>query len=373
MDRGVGRMEGRLALWRAERLVFREAGRRGVFAGRAREMSPRSRNWGGSGHARVMEMSNRRRFLGSLAQGAAAAVTYAYGAGGLQARAAVPRGWKTAIGLNGVLSGSAKYRKNYPIWEVLDMAAREGFDGVELVSDWPQGGYPAAEEGERIRALRRFYDAYGLRIFSIQLGAEGAFAPDEPTRKAWVRQVGDRLRFARQVGCECVGLWPGGGLRGQTLDAALSRLALSFREVAEIASGENILTAVEIEPPFVFNTEEHLRRILDETAHPNLKAIYDPSHFDLMNGSTGNPHEMLQRLGVARIGYLHLTDTDGTLRDGGTSKHLPCGDGHAKIATSLRLLQQGGFKGWAMIDAWEVPDAYDAYRKGLRMIREMRR
>jgi len=28
--------------------------------------------------------------------------------------------WKTAVGLNGFQSGTRKYHKNYPIWEVLD-------------------------------------------------------------------------------------------------------------------------------------------------------------------------------------------------------------------------------------------------------------
>jgi sugar phosphate isomerase/epimerase len=69
------------------------------------------------------------------------------------------------------------------------------------------------------------------------------------------------------------------------------------------------LAAFEIEPPFVFNTEDHLRRILAGTDHPALKTIYDPSHFGLMNGSTGRPHEMLRRIGVGNIGYVHLTDT----------------------------------------------------------------
>jgi sugar phosphate isomerase/epimerase len=103
--------------------------------------------------------------------------------------------------------------------------------------------------------------------------------------------------------------------------------------------------------------------------HPNLKVIYDPSHFDLMNGSTGRPHELLARVGVSNIGYLHLTDTDGTLRDGGTSKHLACGDGQANIPTSLRILREGQFRGWIMIDAWEIPDPYDACRKGYGAIR----
>lgn len=308
----------------------------------------------------------RREFVAGVGTGVAGAACTRVLAAGSGSRPA----WKTAVGLNGFQSGAHKYKKTYPLWEVLDFVAREGFDGVELVGDWPQGPYPASGEAERIRALRRLYDAYGLRVFSIQLGAEGAFAPDAGTRKAWLDEFRDRVGMARQLGCACLGLWPGGGLRGQTLDEALQRLALSFREAAKVAMEAGILTAFEIEPPFVFNREEHVRRILSLADHPNLKAIYDPSHYDLMNGSSGKPHEMLGRVGVKNIGYLHFTDTDGTLRDGSTSKHLAAGEGHANLPESLRVLREGGFAGWIMIDAWEIPDPYDACRKGLRMIRE---
>ncbi|HQH73778.1 MAG TPA: sugar phosphate isomerase/epimerase family protein, partial [bacterium] len=155
---------------------------------------------------------------------------------------------------------------------------------------------------------------------------------------------------------------------GQTIGEALNRLAESFHAAADIAAGLGLIPAFEIEPPFVFNTEEHMRQILEKANHPALKVIYDPSHFDLMNGSSGKPHEMLLRIGVENIGYLQLTDTDGTLRDGGTSKHLPCGDGHAQIDISLQILRDRGFKGWIMIDGWEIPDQYDAARKGKQAI-----
>jgi sugar phosphate isomerase/epimerase len=282
--------------------------------------------------------------------------------------AAAYRPWKIAFGLNGFQSGTHKYKKNYPIWEVLDFASHNGFDGIELVSDWPAGGYPSAGEADRIRALRRLYDSFGLRIFSIQLGAAGAFAPEAGQRQQWLKEFRDRAQFAKQAGCDCVGLWPGGGLRGQTIDQAIDRLCESFRDAGKIAGDLGLLAAFEIEPPFVFNTEAHYKRILDQTNHPALKGIYDPSHFDLMNGSTGRPHELLRRVGVQHIGYVHFTDSDGTLRDGGTSKHLACGDGHVDIAASLRTLREGGFSGWIMIDSWEIPDPYDACLKGKQAI-----
>ena len=133
------------------------------------------------------------------------------------------------------------------------------------------------------------------------------------------------------------------------------------------------MAAFEIEPPFVFNTEEHLKRILEGVNHPHFKTLYDPSHFDLMNGSTGKPHEMLSRIGVENIGYVHFTDTDGTLRDGGTSKHLPCGEGHIDVEASLKTLAEGGFEGWIMFDAWEVPDPYEACVKGKQCVGEFPR
>src|SRR5208283_4542548 len=113
----------------------------------------------------VNSSMNRRSALKVLAGSVAASVVplAALGQGSEQK-------WKTAIGLNGFQSGSRKYHKNYPIWEVLDFASQHGFDGVELVSDWPSGGYPAVNETARVRALRRLYDSFGLRIFSIQLG-----------------------------------------------------------------------------------------------------------------------------------------------------------------------------------------------------------
>jgi sugar phosphate isomerase/epimerase len=279
-----------------------------------------------------------------------------------------PDGWKTAVGMNGFSSSSTKYGKTYPIWEVLDFISKSGFKGIEWVEGWPMGGYPRSGEPGRIDALRRMTDAYGLQIFSIQTGASDAFSPDKAAREQWLAGFRDHAAFAKAAGCDCIGMWPGGGLRGQSIDQAIERLCASFRQAAVIAGELGLIAAFEIEPPFAFNTEDHMRRILAGAGESGLKVIYDPSHFDLMNGSTGRPHEMLARIGPSHVGYVQFTDTDGTLRDGGTSKHLACGDGHVDITKSFETLWEGGFRGWVMIDAWEIPDPCDACLKGKKAI-----
>jgi sugar phosphate isomerase/epimerase len=282
------------------------------------------------------------------------------------------RRWRTAFGLNGFMSSESQFGNAFPIWEVLDFAQREGFEGIELVEGWPRGMYPGADDEARIAMLRGLLARYNVKAFSIQTGAAGAFRKDKSAREAWLKDFARWARFARKAGCEAIGLWPGGGLDGQTLDQAIDALVGSLREVAKIVSDEELLASVEIEPPFVFHTIDDLIKIIDGAGHPLVKGMYDPSHFDLMNGGKGKPEELLERFGVERLGYIHLTDTDGTLF-GGTSKHLPCGDGHVDIRKSLEILWKGGYEGWIMIDPWMTRDPYDACRKGRIAIETARR
>lgn len=277
--------------------------------------------------------------------------------------------WKTAIGLNGFMSSAKKYGLNFPIWEILDYAGRAGFDGVELVRGWPMGDYPSANQKGRVASLKRLYDQYGLQVFSIQASGKGSFAADKRMRQDFVKMIREQVKFAKAVGCDCIGIWPGGPLGGQTLDEAIKHFAGSMREAAKIADDSGLIAAFEIEPPFVFRSEDSLKRILELANDQRVKTIYDSSHFDLFSGSTGKPHEMLKRIGVENIGYVHFTDTDGTIRDGGTSKHLAAGDGHLDVPASFKTLKDGGFKGWIMIDSWQIPDPYDASTKGLAAIR----
>lgn len=281
--------------------------------------------------------------------------------------AAKPR-WKTAIGLNGFQSSAAKYGKSFPIKDVLDFAARTRFDGVELVPNWPppMTDYPAPDDAEAIRAIRRLYESAGLQVFAIQTWAAGAFDPNPAVRKAWLERWQRQASFAKAAGAECIGLWPGGPLGQQTIEQAIDRLSESFREVWKIAADLGLTASFEIEPPFVFNCEQHIVQILERV--PAARTHLDPSHYDLMSGGKGQVRDMLKRIGVKRIGYVHLTDCDGTLRDGGTSKHLPCGEGHIDIAGVLATLREGGFEGWIMVDAWETPDPYLASLKGKQAI-----
>lgn len=278
--------------------------------------------------------------------------------------------WKTAVGLNAFMSSVIKYDTVYPDWEALDHISRSGFDGVELAPKWPLGGYPRANEPERIAALRRMFDYYDLQIFSIQTSATDSFSPDDAIRRRWLEDFEQWAILAKEIGCECLGTWPDGELGNQTLEEATARFTESMNAAAHIAAKHGLTVGFELEPVFIFQGIDTLNTIMAEAFARTspLKIIYDHSHFDWLNGGTGKPHELLERIGVEHISYVHLTDTDGTQRPGGSTKHLACGDGYIDLTASYQTLLDGGFKGWVMVDAWAVPDVYYAFDKGMASI-----
>ncbi len=315
-----------------------------------------------------MTISRREWMVDSVVMGAA--LVGMSGVAGAQRSA--PE-WKCGLGLNGFMSSADRYKKTYPLWEVLDFSVKEGFDGIELVEGWPMGGYPGPEEKERIAALKRMYDQYGLRIYTFQTGGSGCYTADANARKEWLADWQNKVRLARELGCVFIGHWPGGGLEGnKDVGEAIQRLAESYREAAKMCADAGLHLSFEIEPPFLFHSLEHLQEILSAVNHPACRTNYDPSHFDVMSGSKGKPEEMLKTLGVQHIGHVHLTDTDGTLF-GGTSKHLPCGDGHCDMQASLKTLWEGGYNGWIMIDGWLIEDVYRAAHQGIQAIKKAQR
>ncbi|HOH42763.1 MAG TPA: sugar phosphate isomerase/epimerase family protein [Candidatus Hydrogenedentes bacterium] len=311
--------------------------------------------------------SSRRHFLaGSLLAGA---VVLAKSSPLTAAAASADAPWKCGVGLNGFMSSGDHFKKTYPLWEILDYAAQAGFNGVELVEGWPMGGYPDYEEEKRVAALRRLYNQYGLQIYTMQTGGADSYASSAEARREWLARFRRLATLCKALGGDFIGHWPGGGLEGnKTVDEAIKHLGSSYREASKICADLGMHMSFEIEPPFLFNTYEHLIGILEAADHPACRTNYDPSHFDVMSGSKGKPEDMLKRLGVQHIGHVHLTDTDGT-QFNGTSTHLPCGEGHCDIQASLHLLHEGGFKGWIMIDAWMTEDAYYTTQKGIDAVR----
>ena len=273
--------------------------------------------------------------------------------------------WKFAIGLNGFGSSETHHGKRYAYEEILEFARREGFEGIELWRDW-RDGYPDPDDDEAIRAARETIESYGLQVFSIQAGVRGVnpVSGDGAERAEYTARLQRQVDLAAKFGCDAMGLWSAGREPdGLGEDPLIERFADVVRPVARYALESGILLAIEGEPPLLINSAARYRKLFDAVGLDEFKAIFDPSHFDVLGGARGRPEDLLLELGVSRIGYVQFCDGDSTLRPfpnggPGTSRHLPCGDGVYDIPKLCSILSEGGFRGWFQMDSWGTEDAY---------------
>ena len=279
---------------------------------------------------------------------------------------AKPSPWKLAVGLNGFGSSETHHGKKYDYNEILSFARDEGFAGIELWRSW-RGGYPDPQDDEAIKATRDKIESYGLQAFSIQSGVRGLnpVSADAAERATYAEELKAYVDLAVKLGCADMGVWPSGkgAADGLEEDQMIERFANALGPVVSYAREQGIPVSIEGEPPLIINQPSHYHKLL--AAVPDLKIIFDPSHFDILGGAKGRPEDLLLELGVDKIGYIQFSDGDSTLRPfpaggAGTSRHLPCGQGVYDIPKLCKILHYGGFAGWFQMDSWATEDAYDA-------------
>jgi sugar phosphate isomerase/epimerase len=136
------------------------------------------------------------------------------------------------------------------------------YDGIEL---FPLYHSPLPENSKEIKKLKSFYDEQGLEIPAIQSVSGGSLAdPDDDKRKEYVNNVKKQIRFAAEIGATfSVALYPGPIPPGMTPQKALKILINSYCDIVGEAEKLNVILNMETEPPFIVNTPEIAREVLD--------------------------------------------------------------------------------------------------------------
>ncbi len=295
-------------------------------------------------------ITRRGLLCGAMASAAAGAMANLAAAED-STRAAHPKRWKTAVGLNGFESVRS-YGYRMDLQEVLEFVRVCGFDGVELV-DWPEP-YPRTDE--QARAVKRMYDRLGLEIMTLQgRGMDGSCgSADAASRNRYLTHLKHQVDLLHGWGCKFIAVWSGGPV-GPGSEEYCKWTAETWAELTEYAQQYGMYVTTEPEPVMATHTFELLHKLVDWIDSPHFYVTFDPSHSTIMG--EGDPMTFLREF-RSRIGHVHFTDTDGTRRNGGTSKHLTLGDGKLDLLSLLRELKDQGYDKWIMLDLWRLPDIY---------------
>ncbi len=269
------------------------------------------------------------------------------------------RKWKIALGENGFWSSEISFGATYTPSEILAHAKEMNYDGIEL---FPVYHSPLPEKSGEIKKMKSLYSEQGLEIPAIQSVSGGSLAdPDDDKRKEYVNNVKKQIRFAAEIGATfSVALYPGSIPPGMPPQKALRILINSYCDIAGEAEKLNVTLNMETEPPFIVNTPEIAKEVLDRVNSKNFKVLWDFSHVNVI--SNGDPIGYLKLIG-GRIGWTHVTDNDGSRRyfsaiGAKTSTHLPLGWGELDYTNIIRSLLEYGYTGWWQVDLWEYPEQF---------------
>jgi len=273
------------------------------------------------------------------------------------------RKWKIALGENGFWSSDIDYGTTYTASQVLAHAKELDYDGIELFLIYHS---PLPEKSSEVKKLKSLYNEQGMEIPAIQSSSGGSLAdPDSKKRKEYVDNVKKQIRFAAEIGAtHSVALYPGSIPDGLTKLKALELLIESYCDITGEAERLKVTLNMETEPPFIVNTPDIAKEVLDRVGSKNFKILWDFSHVNVI--SNGDPIGYLKLVG-GRVGWTHVIDNDGSRRyfspiGARTSTHLPLGWGELDYANIIRSLLEYGYGGWWQVDLWECPELFQASR-----------
>lgn len=244
------------------------------------------------------------------------------------------------IGINLLLWTGHVTQAHFPILKALKAT---GYDGVEIPL------FDASDVGH-YQQLGALLDDLGLaRTVTAVIPDEdhSPISPDPASRRKAVDHLSHVIDCAHALGAEVLaGPWyqPLGVFSGQgPQEIELERCADVHRKVAGNARDAGLICALEPLNRFeayLLNSCEQTSAYLDRLDEPGFGIHYDSFHAHIEEKDPLAALETAMR--KAHVSHVHISEND---------RGTP-GQGHAKIAETIRLLKANGYDGWLTIEAF---------------------
>ena len=247
-----------------------------------------------------------------------------------------------------------------PLAEVLRVARRVGWDGIELRrADFAR----AAERGQSAADVLALVSAGRLPLACV--GVEFGWMYAEGAERRRLLQVFDeQCGRAAAAGCRTV-MSPVDKGRGD-----LRRAAESVREVGELAAKHGVRLAVEFNSQAEqLNTLARMREVMVTAGHPRCGLLLDTYHL-WRSGATLRDVDDVRR---DELVYVQFSDVPASVEPGKVTDRLPPGRGVVPFKEFFALVDAKGYRGFMSYEApnpaaWARP-ADDVAREALEATR----
>jgi hydroxypyruvate isomerase len=269
--------------------------------------------------------------------------------------------WKLCLGINGFAVVGPIHNVKVTYEEVLEHAAKLGYDGIEL--DGRDGAgiapYPDVHDAATVAAYARNVTSYGLEVVGIQAGVtRGEIgSPDQSSRLEWGRCAVEQVEFCHAMGGVQCGFWPAMKQPDLPQEEVVSRMSEALRPVAARAEELGLMTTIEPEAIQLAYNYALAARVVDAVGSPNFRLIYDCGHAQMLDGDA---LEAVTRY-AGYIGHVHFCDSDDSNFQN-VARHLGTGEGTLDLNAILNALRDVGYDRWVQADVWGHPEPFRASR-----------
>lgn len=229
--------------------------------------------------------------------------------------------------------------------DAIKKIARIGFKGIEIMCDKPHL-YPPDFGEEDVAAVRAALEKHGLKPTNLNcftLFAVGdTYLPswieaDEKRREIRIRHTLQCLKVARQLGCGCISVPPGGPLNGMGRREAIDLFRKGLERVLPDAEAMDIDVLIEPEPELLIENTGQFKAFMQEIRSRKLGLNFDIGHFYCVGEDPSAAFETLYEW----IRHVHVED----IARSRVHEHLVPGRGDIPFLSVFNTMKRLGYAG----------------------------
>jgi len=259
------------------------------------------------------------------------------------------------------LSFSTNAFVRFSVPEAIEIIAKTGYSGVEILADIPHL-YPFSTKASELDEVAASLEKNQIPAANINantaIGYYGAkfweplfepslANPDADARKWRVEFTKKCIDMARFLSCRNVSVTSGRMVPGVKPETSLALLKQSIFEIVEYAAGKHVRVGMEYEPGLIVERAEELALLIREVGAENFGANLDFGHSHLAGEAPSDVAESL----ASRIFHIHLEDIRGRKH-----YHLIPGEGDIDFEDIFRALAGIEYEGFVTVELYTFPE-----------------
>lgn len=234
---------------------------------------------------------------------------------------------------------------NYSLLESVDMIARLGFAGVEIMCDQPHL-YPPEYDTDKLAQVKASLAKNGLK--PTNLNSFTLFAVGDTYLPSWIEPEAERrrirvdhtlacLEIAAFIGCRNISVPPGGPLpQNMTRSEALRLFHQGMDQVIPKAEELGVQLLIEPEPNLLMERTAEIKPFVSDIQTPAVGINFDIGHFFCAGEDPATAFDEL----FPWIGHIHIEDIAPTREH----NHLIAGLGAIDFPAVFTAMKRAGYR-----------------------------